>query len=421
MQDKPTVTIPFPQALEFPSNNSDNAEIHALLHKRRLGLKFSPGLERQFRHHHAIESAMLFRSTVFYVLLLYCTLGAGIMFLVPFHALEPWPTGYAGVGIIIVIAAALSRLENFHRHYEFQIAGLSFTGMAVLVALPFMVQDPLVRQLAMIGVIHGLVVVGATLGLCFMPALVVMVGGGTAGLLIAVIAGSSPDWLIVHRTFTGGCFIGAFLAWLAEKRSRQVFLQKQLLEMEKVRSDALAGKMQEMSRHDNLTGLANRRYFDEVLAHEWLRCRRDGTLVSLLFIDVDFFKPFNDHYGHQRGDACLKQVAAALLAFARRPGDIAARYGGEEFLILYPKTGSDTAAGLAGEILGSISNLAIEHRHSRVADHVTVSIGVASMVPRSGTDPEQLIKAADHALYQAKSEGRNRCRQYQPEGTINAR
>lgn len=398
--------------------NGQYAEMHALLQHRRLRLRFPAGLEKAFRVHHANESAATFRSTVFYVLLLYLILGVGIIYMVPRQALEFWPIGYFGLGLIILAAAILSRLDRFDRHYELQVGGLSFAGMTLLVALPFLTMDEPLRQLAMIGVIHGLVVIGAALGLRFAIALVVMVGGGITGLVIARIMGSEFNWLMVHRTFTGGCLIGAFLAWLAEKRSRQVFLQRQLLAMEKSRSDALAEQMRDMSRHDNLTGLANRRYFDEVLAHEWLRCRRNGAFLSLLFIDVDFFKHFNDHYGHQRGDMCLRQVANVLQSFARRPGDFASRFGGEEFVILYPQTEPDTAGALAGDILRSVSALKIEHRYSSVADHVTVSIGVASMAPAKGETPEQLVRAADHAMYLAKRGGRNRIREFHPKGAI---
>ncbi len=410
--DTPEMTASDPtpplEAELLPPPDTLYADVNDLLRKRRLGLRFGEGLEHAFRRQHARESAAVFRNVVFYVILLYCALGLGIVCLVPWHALDLWPFGYLGVGLIILTAAMLSRTKQFDRNYEWQVAGLASIGMALLVALPFLIRDPLMRQLAMIGVIHAVVVVGAVLGLRFFPALVAMLGGGMTGLLIAGIAGYSPDWLMVHRTFSGGVLIGGFLAWLAEKRSRHVFLQQHLLAMEKARSDALAEQMRDMSRHDTLTGLANRRYFDEVLDHEWLRCRRDGAFLSLLFIDVDFFKNFNDHYGHQHGDECLRQVAGALRGFARRPGDFAARYGGEEFVLLYPQTGPDTAVHLAGEILKAVSDLKIKHRFSSVADHVTISIGVTSMAPGPGAEPEHLVRGADHALYLAKNNGRNR-------------
>lgn len=410
----PSDNVKSPPEADKVHENTQYAEMHALLQKRRFGLRFPAGQEGEFRRYHANESARAFRSIVFYVLLLYLALGIGVIYITPWQALDRWPVGYLGLGLIILAAVIISRREEFDRHYELQVAGLSFAGMALLVVLPFLIRDELMRRLAMIGVIHGLVVVGAVLGLRFFPALIAMVGGGITGLVIAAITGYTLDWLMVHQTFTGGCLIGAFLAWLAEKRSRQVFLQRQLLATEKARSDVLAEKMRDMSRHDNLTGLANRRYFDEVLAHEWLRCRRNGTFLSLLFIDVDFFKHYNDHYGHQLGDVCLRQVANVLQAFARRPGDFASRYGGEEFVLLYPQTEPDTAGALAGDILRSVSELAIEHRYSSVADHVTVSIGVASMAPAEGETPEQLVTAADHAMYLAKRGGRNRIRQYHP-------
>jgi diguanylate cyclase (GGDEF)-like protein len=159
---------------------------------------------------------------------------------------------------------------------------------------------------------------------------------------------------------------------------------------------------------DGLTGLANRRRFDEALVAEWRHCRRRGVQLALLMIDIDHFKRYNDHYGHLAGDACLRRVAAALRACLGRAHDLVARYGGEEFACLIPECDAETALARAGEIRTALKLLAIPHATSPTADRVTLSIGVACFCPGADDEPERLVTAADAALYEAKSRGRDR-------------
>jgi len=162
---------------------------------------------------------------------------------------------------------------------------------------------------------------------------------------------------------------------------------------------------------DGLTGLANRRYFDEHFPQEWSRCNREGVMLAVAMVDVDFFKRYNDSYGHQAGDDCLKQVARVLATHMRRPGDFAARYGGEEFVLVMPNTGLDGAAAVLEEILQAIRDLRIPHAFSDAAECVTLSAGVAVTSPQSQDAAESLVYQADLALYRAKQNGRNRCEQ----------
>ena len=174
-------------------------------------------------------------------------------------------------------------------------------------------------------------------------------------------------------------------------------------------------QLERLSTLDTLTGLANRRRFDEVLRQEWRRSAREGTPLSLVFCDIDFFKNFNDGYGHLAGDECLVKVAQAVRAVSNRPGDLAARYGGEEFVLVLSGTGEEGARTLAEKLRARIEELRIPHAHSRLAPHLTISLGVASTVPRPGSAPEDLLNLADHALYAAKEEGRNRVKVLRPE------
>lgn len=171
-------------------------------------------------------------------------------------------------------------------------------------------------------------------------------------------------------------------------------------------------QLERLASLDGLTGLANRRIFNETLVREWRRCIRDESPISLLMFDIDHFKLYNDTYGHQAGDACLRAVGAVLsgLGVARRPGDLIARYGGEEFGVILSNSTSDHAVVVAKDVISSIERLAIPHSASEVegADIVTVSVGVATMHPVAGESAEHLVERADEALYCAKGNGRNR-------------
>lgn len=164
--------------------------------------------------------------------------------------------------------------------------------------------------------------------------------------------------------------------------------------------------LEQLSLHDGLTGLANRRFFDTYLAAQIATARRYKREMALVLCDIDAFKAYNDHYGHQAGDECLKKVAAALRSCCRRPADMAARYGGEEFAIILPDTELIGAAGIAEAARDAVARLRIPHAHSPTAPFVSISGGVAVLLRNS--DAKQLITAADRTLFLAKHSGRNR-------------
>jgi diguanylate cyclase (GGDEF)-like protein len=168
-----------------------------------------------------------------------------------------------------------------------------------------------------------------------------------------------------------------------------------------------AGQLSVMATTDGLTGLANRRAFETELAQEWKRAARDRTPLSLLILDADWFKLYNDRYGHQGGDEVLRQIAGCIARSASRPGDIGARYGGEEFVVLLPDTDLAGAASTAQRLCVAVATLAIEHECSPLR-HVTVSIGVAAAHPGADETDRKLLREADAALYEAKRRGRAR-------------
>jgi diguanylate cyclase (GGDEF)-like protein len=161
---------------------------------------------------------------------------------------------------------------------------------------------------------------------------------------------------------------------------------------------------------DALTGVANRRAFDERLDAEWRRCGRNGLPVALMLVDIDHFKLYNDHYGHPGGDATLVQVAGAMRRAAGRSQDLVARYGGEEFAILLPQLDAHGASGVARRLMAELEHMAIPHAASPTAPHLTASMGIACMIPGEHSFPADLIQVADALLYQSKAGGRNRFR-----------
>jgi diguanylate cyclase (GGDEF)-like protein len=167
-------------------------------------------------------------------------------------------------------------------------------------------------------------------------------------------------------------------------------------------------ELQRLAHQDSLTQIANRRCFDLCLNQEWRRLMRESQPLSLILCDVDFFKSYNDTYGHQAGDNCLRRIASAIATAIKRPSDVVARYGGEEFVIILPNTPALGALHIAEEIQTAVSALELVHVGSQISPYITLSMGVTAVVPRAHISPMSLIAAADRALYKAKSSGRDR-------------
>lgn len=167
-------------------------------------------------------------------------------------------------------------------------------------------------------------------------------------------------------------------------------------------------KLIKLANIDSLTGLANRRHFDERLSTEWMRAMRNRKPLTLFMFDIDLFKLYNDNNGHLEGDECLKQIASAAERRIRRPADTVARYGGDEFIVLLPETDASGALAVAEALRADVENLHIANSGSTVSPYVTITLGVTTIVPRVNSTPDQGLKLVDNALYQAKEAGRNR-------------
>jgi diguanylate cyclase (GGDEF)-like protein len=170
---------------------------------------------------------------------------------------------------------------------------------------------------------------------------------------------------------------------------------------------AARDELQRLATEDALTGLANRRKFDATLDQEWRRAQREGHWITLVLLDVDFFKRYNDRYGHGRGDECLKAVAQAVASQCTRPSDFVARYGGEEFAMVLPEIDPDRVRALLHAVLLAVDTMQIDHADSTCAAHVTISLGAMSVKPSRHDEAQATLRHADELLYQAKERGRH--------------
>ncbi len=217
--------------------------------------------------------------------------------------------------------------------------------------------------------------------------------------------------IIMHPLFTvfWGVLIlmGIYLGYELEKTSRIAFVKNRLLSLDAQRLTLLGEELHLLSTTDSLTGLANRRHLENCFDSEWRRAIRTQDSIALIMIDIDHFKKYNDLYGHQAGDDCLRQVCDSLKEYAQRSGELIGRYGGEEFVVLLPRMTLVRAQVLAESMCSRIAGLNIEHGES-MDNKVTISIGIAAMVPSIKDDPANLLRIADRCLYRAKADGRNR-------------
>jgi diguanylate cyclase (GGDEF)-like protein len=195
---------------------------------------------------------------------------------------------------------------------------------------------------------------------------------------------------------------------ILRQRVRNLIQQSQLIKSQLSELQQANQNLQLLANLDSLTKLANRRGFDQYIQQEWERMKRIRAPLSLIMCDVDYFKNYNDKYLHPTGDKCLIKVAMAMRNTVRRSGDLVARYGGEEFAVILPNTDALGAVYVAENIRSAVKDLHIAHEASAVSPYVSMSLGVSTIIPTQETEPQNLIDAADRALYQAKAQGRDR-------------
>jgi diguanylate cyclase (GGDEF)-like protein len=382
------------------SNGIPNEDLPDSPHARQLRagfpwLTFDAGLEAEFRLRNFDDNLPHTR----------VNLCLAVLFTIAFSALDSSVLGPelnrfpSMIRMLIIVPALLIGLaasfsSQRHRFYTpliivaLTILGLSGVAIQIVAALAGIstLFPSLMITILFIYLMSGLIfyhAVAANVLVMFM-----FLAVGTALML--------PGHQFSHDALAllGTNLFGASVAYMHEKTSRKRFLEACLL--------------REMVARDGLTGIQNRRMFDQHITRVWQQAVREAKRVAVLLVDIDCFKDYNDHYGHQAGDECLRAVAVSLSHCARRPLDFVARYGGEEFAIVLYQASHEYVAEVLTRIQRSVAELNIRHDASRVASRLTVSIGAAFVLPAANRSLEGLIQLADEALYSAKEEGRNR-------------
>lgn len=387
-------------------------EIEALLANGRRGLRLPNHLEKAYLLDHRERAIQTYHVSSLFILFIYFLVGSGIYFFLPAEEMAQWLAFYAAIGVIVLIDTVLSRIRRFDDWFDYYATLGSLGAVALLLAVTGRVPtESVAGQLIQMAVLYCMIIIYCVVGLTFRQGVLAGWVGGFLGLVLIWAMGGKFDWPLLHRSFTGGSLLGMFLSYYAEWRDRYSFLQTQLLKGKHEVSEEYASRMSRLSRQDALTGLANRRQFDEIMTEEWRRALRQGSSLTVLMIDIDHFKHYNDTLGHTSGDSCLRKVAGIIAAQARRPGELAVRYGGEEFLLLYPDTTQAEACRYAERLVRAFRQAGIPQAPGLDYDSLSVSVGVASTVPGVHMlRPEELVCAADDALYETKTHGRGHWR-----------
>ncbi|EQB3342289.1 TPA: GGDEF domain-containing protein [Acinetobacter baumannii] len=382
-----------------------------LLTTRGLNFVWFPKqLETIYRFQYQNGAAYEFRYRAPIILILYLFLSFGIYQVLPTDQVLSWLSYYSWVGIIVLIAWILSFIKKLNQWFDYYVG----IGSAAAVAITFILinvlengQDNVLFHAAMM---YAIVIIYGAVGMRFYTAIIAGWVGGLIGILVSTYLNGDIDWTFLNRTYTFSSFLGMTLAYATDRQHRENYLQNCMIELNRIELMQQAQQLSLLSQQDALTGLANRRYLDETLDNEWRRALRHETPLTIMMVDIDFFKPYNDSLGHLKGDQCLKDIATAISSIAARSGDLVARYGGEEFLLLFPMTNAQQAKIQAERLMNAIKKIAIVHPCSSVSPYVTISVGVATTIPRLNDSISAFVSRADHALYQAKTNGRN---QYQ--------
>ncbi|NOY44070.1 MAG: GGDEF domain-containing protein, partial [Deltaproteobacteria bacterium] len=392
----------------LPHPLPDRAAVEAESRRSRASLRFQDPLEQAFRRYDLAALLPQMRTSLAAGLAILASFG--LLDAALFPGLRPrlWALRYGAACPAVAGALALSFWRRGRPYLPLAYAGALIVGGGALIAV--MAQHPRIAVLYYPSLILLLIFAYAFSGLRVAPATAAAAAVTLLYVPLALFGSVLSPSVAVNNVagLAATNLIGAATGYLLERYRRKDFLQTLLLTLDKRELEASNRALRELSYLDPLTGIPNRRAFDEAFEQEWNRAYRHGYPLSLLLVDIDHFKRFNDELGHLAGDLCLGRVAEVLRSFGGRPGDLAARYGGEEFVLLLAGTEKPAAARLADEIRHRVAGVRIELPPPAGSRGVTVSVGVASVVPGPGRCREGLVAAADAALYRAKALGRNR-------------
>ncbi len=398
-----------------PHNGELKAELEGHYYRNWLRISFAGAIEERYRRYCGRADRRYVRNLANVLILLYVSYGFFDWFLLRDDVGPVWVVRYAAGLPGLLLTWIFTKMTWAERFIDKLIVACLFW---LTVTTLFMVRlvPPDVMDLYLSSVL-AIILAGMTItrlrfwmsvatGVLFLLSVAVLIPGVHV----------NPEYLLYYGVLCTGVVMFCVIAqYSADRGRRREFLQRILIHRKNQELRKLNLYLRDLAELDALTGIANRRYFDVVLDEELRRARRREYSVALLMCDIDFFKPYNDLLGHVQGDVCIRQVAQLIHAQARRPGDLVARYGGEEFAVILPALDVHEAQKIAQLICDKIAAQRIPHPGSKVADHVTISIGVSALVPHDEHSQKILINQADEALYAAKNKGRNQVQIFQPE------
>lgn len=418
-----TVSTPTKATTET-ANNGENlpqlispktmAYIHNVLQERPFFLYFENDIESRFYAKRAEEYRRLVSVGKLLFLILYSIIAAIAIKAFPLAVMsdDQFVLKYvlAPIGGLLLLVMMLADKPFFQTNYQWLATPVSTIILFCVMMASLTTVDSNFAQHAAYDVIIIVTIISFGLRVQFPVCLLIISLAAVMTILTTVSLNWKIDWFKFCHYYGLGSAITLIIVGLIERQERFAFLQEMLVAHQTVELDRLNRALDRVSREDPLTSLANRRAFDEVLHKEWERAKRDQQGIALLYMDVDFFKLYNDTYGHNIGDVCLRRVAQTIKQALRRPADLAARYGGEEFVVLLPNTDLEGAMDVAQRIIKHIDALALPHSRSKVASFVTLSVGVTYLIPTNQNTLTAFLAKADAALYKAKENGRH---QYQ--------
>jgi diguanylate cyclase (GGDEF)-like protein len=383
--------------MDFTANN-----LHSLgspyaqqLARGFRGLRFSSLLEKEFRETFVQQNAT--RGRISGVLAL--TMIAALIVIDFVFGAVPGTEVLNSLRLFVLLPViSLILLSTLHpglKHYYMGIAGIGVVVVGLVVMYMSLVAALAGASYGLGGVVLIVLAGCLFLGLLFHIALFISCFLVAAYLSLGYVMGLSPNQLMYSSAILAtAAVIGALSAYNLEYALRANFLETRVLN--------------DLAERDGLTGLYNRRIFDDFIRRVWGQARREDVMLQIIFVDIDYFKIYNDLHGHQAGDDCLRKVAQSIGRCAKRPFDFGARYGGEEFVLVLYGPPSNYSATVPEMIRSEVSNLAIRNEGSPIEKVVTVSVGVALTHPGAGRSLAGAIQTADEALYEAKQGGRNR-------------
>lgn len=401
------------------AKNLNIEQINQLISSRLNFLHFSEPIESLYRAQYKSAAAYEFRYRAILVLFLYAFLTFGVSQNISDPYLNSvWLSLYKWVGIIVLTAWFVAFQKKWARFFDIYV-GLGATGA---VAITFLLINLLATSyntaLLHAAMMYAVVIIYSFCGLRFYTALIAGWSGGLIGIFLSHYYNLYIDWTYLIHTYIFSSFLGMSICYAIDRQHRENYLQNCIIETRQKEITEQAKLLEELSLLDPLTGLANRRYLTRILEAEWNLAIKQKKPISLIMIDIDYFKNYNDSLGHIAGDNCLQTIAIILKKLTNNHSEIAARYGGEEFLLIFPQTPTSKAEEKANLILNKIRDLKITHPASPILPFITVSLGVVSIIPKQNDLLNDYIELTDKKLYEAKKLGRNRYEIFEKTNTV---